>query len=75
MEPHAFEEDAPAPLEDVGPTGGDERLERCAQLITATGSFTELCQHVVADPRYAASTRALFQELLEQARAAIGQMR
>ncbi len=75
MEPHPFEEDAPAALEDVGSTGGDERLARCAQLVSATGSFTELCQQVVADPRYAASTRAVFQELLEQARGAIGQLR
>lgn len=75
MKPHSFEEDAPAALENVVVTGGDERLARCAKLVCATGSFTELCQQVVADPRYAASTRAVFQELLDQARAAIGQLR
>lgn len=75
MRPHLFEEDAAAALEDVGLTGSDERLKRCAQLVSETGSFTQLCQQVVADPSYAASTRAVFQELLEHARSAIGQLR
>jgi hypothetical protein len=36
------------------------------------GAFLELCRHVVGDRAYADSTRAVFAELLEQARAALG---
>lgn len=72
MEPSTRDEtQLPAPE----PDGGDERLARCARAVCDGGGLAELCRHVVADRRYAASTRAVFQEMLEQVRGAIGPLR
>lgn len=53
----------------------DERLERLANGVGGdpVASLAEVCRHVVTDRRYADSTRAVFAQILEQVRSALGQ--
>jgi len=53
----------------------DERLRETASRSAGdpTAALAEVCRHVLAEPRYADSTRAVFAEILEQIRAGLGQ--
>lgn len=69
-----------APVNPPSMDGGDERVLDCiAKLRSGAESQSDpralgiLCQHVVEDTRYKASTRAVFAEILEQIRCALGQ--
>lgn len=71
--PQQDPEEAPdaIPLVD----GADERLQRLAKAVGGdpAASLAEVCRHVVSDRRYADSTRAVFAQILEQVRSALGQ--
>lgn len=51
-----------------------ERLDKASRESAASGprALEALCMHVVSDRTYADSTRAVFAEILEQVRAALG---
>jgi hypothetical protein len=53
----------------------DERLREAVARShgDSAAALAEVCRHVLAERRYAASTRAVFAEILEQVRAGLGQ--
>ncbi len=53
----------------------DERLDRIASRMGGdpASALVEVCRHVVTDRRYADSTRAVFAQILDQVRSALGQ--
>ena len=54
---------------------GDERLAILSARIGGDPGVAlgEVCRHVVTDRRYADSTRAVFAQIMEQVRSALGQ--
>lgn len=73
LPPQQDPDEAPDPQPSMD--AADERLERLASGLGGDPAvaLADICRHVVTERRYADSTRAVFAQILEQVRSALGQ--